>query len=501
MVDTVGRGKSLPLKNDPLQKEEITQDHLQKVNKELYKRNFELAFKNKTLSLLRRLYDISTRTLEPENLCRLLTHEIRTALDFLMVSIFVIDVDRKNLYPIGLSVSDKVRVSFAKIEDKFSQLRVTLKSDGKKNLFTKTVLSGKANRNSTLSELFSPFFPEDDLENFRSSVGLRSCIIFPLLISRRPIGALVILLDKKIFELNNFTQEAVESLVDVIAVAVDRALIYGKLKLANRDLEELDQAKSEFMSIASHQLRTPLAGIMGYLSMIMDGDYGKTSTKQEPVLNDVLDATKRLIRMVNIFLNATRIEAGRFVMNYKKVPFADVVDAVYKELLPTADLKGVKLSYKKKKLPEVEVDVDKIKDVILNLIDNAIKYSPKGSVTVTTEVKRDKVKVLVKDTGVGIETKEAKNLFSKFVRGSGIAKVDPSGSGLGLFIAKKITEGHGGNIWAQSEGVGKGSTFQFEIPIKADPIALKKAEEFKAQATNKNSEVEEHVEEVKGKKE
>ncbi len=257
------------------------------------------------------------------------------------------------------------------------------------------------------------------------------------------------------------------------------------LKVANAKLTELDKAKSEFMSIASHQLRTPLAGIMGYLSMVIQGDYGNMTKEQEPILRSVLDATQRLIRMVNLFLNVTRIEAGRFVMNYTKKPFNEIVNAVYMELKPTADKKDVKLIYKDKKLPEVEVDEDKIKDVMLNLIDNAIKYSPAGAVTVTAEANKRNVHFKVKDTGVGIPVVEVKNLFDKFVRGSGIAQVDPNGSGLGLFIARKITEGHGGRIWAESEGEGKGSTFNFEVPIKADTDAKKKTEDFKKQAKKK----------------
>ncbi|MFC1598116.1 ATP-binding protein [Patescibacteria group bacterium] len=259
----------------------------------------------------------------------------------------------------------------------------------------------------------------------------------------------------------------------------------AELQVANGKLTELDKAKSEFMSIASHQLRTPLAGIMGYLSMIISGDYGKINKSQEPIIKDVLEATQRLIRMVNVFLNVTRIEAGRFVMNYKKVPFHEIIEDMYKELKPTADKKNVKLIFKKEKLPEVEVDVDKIKDVALNLIDNAIKYSPEGKVTVWGEATKKSVIFHVKDTGVGIPKEEVDNLFNKFVRGSGIAQVDPSGAGLGLFIAKKITEGHGGKIWAESEGEGKGSTFNFEIPLKADAKAKKKTQEFKAQAKKK----------------
>ncbi|MBI2410742.1 MAG: hypothetical protein HYV32_02535 [Candidatus Kerfeldbacteria bacterium] len=261
---------------------------------------------------------------------------------------------------------------------------------------------------------------------------------------------------------------------------VERAT--SELKHANEKLTELDQAKSEFMSIASHQLRTPLAGIIGYLSMIKDGDYGVLDKEKTPVISDVLDASQRLSRLVNTFLNVTRIEAGRFVMNFTTAPFDQVIEAMYKELKPTADKKQVKLIYKKTALPEAEVDVDKIKDVILNLVDNAIKYTPQGSVTISAEANSKKIHVRVADTGVGIANGEAKNLFNKFVRGSEIARVNPNGSGLGLFIAKKIVEGHGGKIWAESPGESKGTTFHFEIPIVADSAAKQKAKEFQDRA-------------------
>lgn len=254
------------------------------------------------------------------------------------------------------------------------------------------------------------------------------------------------------------------------------------LREANTKLTQLDQAKSEFMSIASHQLRTPLAGISGYLSMMMDGDYGEINPEQKPVVRDILNASQRLARIVNVFLNVTRIEAGRFVMNFSKAPFFSVIEDIYKELKPTAEKKGVQLTLEPAELPEVEADIDKMKDVILNLIDNAIKYSPEGSVHVTAKANKRTIHVQVKDTGVGIEPNEAKNLFSKFVRGSGIAQVQPDGSGLGLYIAKRVIEGHGGKIWVESEGAGKGSVFHFEIPIVADPESVKKTEEFQQRA-------------------
>jgi signal transduction histidine kinase len=451
---------------------------LQKINVELYKRNFELAVKNKTLSLLRTLYEISTRSLGPEELARKLSHEIRIALNLQLVSIFHVDEESETIFPIALSTLESIQEHVNTVEDELAALKIPFTA--KANFLVSTAKGKKQKQTKKLYPLFSPFIPKAKIDAVQKNARIETSIVFPLVISNKTEGMLVIALDREYSTLNLYEKEALESLVNVVAVALDKALLYRQLRLANEHLQELDKAKSEFMSIASHQLRTPLAGIMGYLSMIDGGDYGKVNEEQAPVVKDILEATRRLIRMVNIFLNVTRIEAGRFVLNYTKAPFHDVIEAMYKELKPTADAKHVTLTYEKTELPTVDVDVDKIKDVVLNLIDNAIKYSPKGSVAVSAASDGKTVHVMVKDTGVGIEPVEAKNLFSKFVRGSGIARVEPNGSGLGLFIAKKIVEEHGGRIWVESEGEGKGSTFQFEIPIQADKLALKKVAAMKA---------------------
>lgn len=247
------------------------------------------------------------------------------------------------------------------------------------------------------------------------------------------------------------------------------------LQVANEHLKELDQAKSEFMSIASHQLRTPLTGIVGYLSMIQQGDYGKVTPDQMTVVNDVFQASQRLVRLVNTFLNVTRIEAGRFTLTFTNTNLSEVVATQVKELVPTANKKKLELVYDQPVQPiEAMVD-DKIRDVFLNLIDNAIKYTQKGKVIVHLEPKnKTKVHFWVEDTGVGIKPHDAKELFQKFVRGSKIAQIQPDGSGLGLYIVRKIVEGHRGEAWAESMGEGKGSKFHVVIPIK------QKSAEYKA---------------------
>jgi signal transduction histidine kinase len=256
---------------------------------------------------------------------------------------------------------------------------------------------------------------------------------------------------------------------EVEKATVNLKIANKQLEDANEHLQDLDKAKSEFMSIASHQLRTPLTGIMGYLSMILEGDYGKVDKNKYKILKEVFEASQRLIRMVNLFLNITRIEAGRFNFFWQESDIYEIINEQVHELLPNAVKKGLKLELAPapKGLKTIVVDKDKIKDVILNLVDNAIKYTEKGDINVSLLKKNVKeVEIMVKDTGIGINPQEAQKLFEKFTRGDGMARINPNGSGLGLYVARKMVEGHHGKIWVESEGVGKGSEFHVVLPIK-----------------------------------
>lgn len=240
-----------------------------------------------------------------------------------------------------------------------------------------------------------------------------------------------------------------------------------KLAAANDQLRKLDNAKSEFISIASHQLRTPLTAIKGFISLLMEGTYGAVEPKINDVLNKVYVANERLIQLVENLLNISRIEAGRIEYRFEKTK----IEAVMHELEDTFALaaKEKKLylhfKYPEKELGEIEMDSGKIREVTSNLIDNGLKYSKKGGVTVTLDGDNEKVKVIVSDTGIGIPEEEISYLFAKFSRGKDVSRLHVGGTGLGLYVGKSIIEAHHGKIWAESDGEGKGSRFIFEIPI------------------------------------
>jgi len=241
-----------------------------------------------------------------------------------------------------------------------------------------------------------------------------------------------------------------------------------QLRKANAKLKKLDKAKSEFLSIAAHQLRTPLTGIKGYLSMMIDGDFGTLNKEQLKIIKSVFEGSERLNRLVNVFLNISRIESGRLKFEKQSVFIVSLVERIVRNFKFEAQKRGLKLIFNKpkKKIKAIIIDQDKITDVINNLIDNAIKYTKKGSVTVEIKEEEGRIIFSVTDSGIGISDVGITELFNKFSRSRASEKVNTTGSGLGLYIAKRLIEAHGGKIWAKSRGEGKGSTFTFSLPVK-----------------------------------
>ncbi len=241
------------------------------------------------------------------------------------------------------------------------------------------------------------------------------------------------------------------------------------LEKANLELMRMDKAKSEFVSIASHQLRTPLTAIKGYLSMITEGTYGKVPPKIRDKMKNVFESNERLIRLVNELLSLSRIETGKIQLEPVKSSLEKIVIQVINELKIVAKKKGLylRISKPKKKLPEMMIDEGKIRQILINIIDNALKYTKNGGVTIRIDKRDDNNAVIeVSDTGEGMEDEELEKMFESFSRGKAGNRFYSEGAGLGLYIARKFVEMHEGKIWVESKGKGEGSTFYVTIPIK-----------------------------------
>ena len=243
-----------------------------------------------------------------------------------------------------------------------------------------------------------------------------------------------------------------------------------KLEKINEDLKALDQKKSEFMSLATHQLRAPLTAMRGYSSMILDGTFGKVDNKEVlDAINKISRSTTDLTMIVEDYLNISRIEQGSMRYNFSLVNITDLLQGVIENIKNTADRLGLKitLNFDPAVTYMVNVDEGKMKQVFLNIIDNAIKYTPAGNIDVYVKKTDDGKKVHVKivDTGVGIKQEVLPSLFQKFVRAPDASKINILGTGLGLYVAGEILKAHSALAWAKSDGEGKGSTFYVELTL------------------------------------
>ncbi len=266
----------------------------------------------------------------------------------------------------------------------------------------------------------------------------------------------------------------VKSVKKEIAQRIELANLNTTLKVSNEQLatanlrlKELDNQKTEFLSIASHQLRTPLSIINGYIELLADGGYGKMPTPALGVFANITNNTDHLIRLVNEFLDITHIEQGRAKFTFAPADVRDIVDEVTRELESQLKNKDLEIDWRRPERAVIAtIDREKIRHVIFNFVDNAIKYSEHGAITITVKSEKGGVAVRVKDRGLGFGPVDQANFFQKFYRGKNVEGVNVTGTGLGLFVASKFVEGHQGNIWAVSPGPGRGSEFGFWVPLQ-----------------------------------
>ena len=264
---------------------------------------------------------------------------------------------------------------------------------------------------------------------------------------------------------NSLSMEEINELNKSLQRRIDEAT--KELRFSNRQLQRLDEAKNEFISMASHQLRTPLTSIKGYLDMMLEGDLGKISPTQRAVLREAFSSSERMVRLINDFLNVSRLQTGKFTIDKQSVDIAQILRDEVSLLKVVADQRSVEMVLKvDKKIPLLAVDSEKIRQVMLNMIDNAIYYSnPHKKVVITLRSSGKMIEFSVKDSGIGVPKSEQANLFGKFFRGTNAKKRRPDGTGVGLFLAKKVILSHDGEMIFESEE-GKGSTFGFRLPVR-----------------------------------
>ncbi|QQS22049.1 GAF domain-containing protein [Candidatus Saccharibacteria bacterium] len=240
-----------------------------------------------------------------------------------------------------------------------------------------------------------------------------------------------------------------------------------ELRASNKKLLDMDATKDEFVSMASHQLRTPLTSVKGYISMVLEGDAGKISPSQRQLLEEAYTSSERMVHLIGDFLNVSRLQTGKFMIDRRQVDIAKIVEQEVDSIRQIAATHNMSIIYKKpQRIPQLYLDEGKLRQVIMNFIDNAIYYSPEStSIVVKLGCEEGNVVLRVIDKGMGVPDDVKDRLFSRFFRADNARKQRPDGTGIGLYLAKKIIDGHHGTLVFEST-LGKGSTFGFRLPIK-----------------------------------
>ncbi|OGK21964.1 hypothetical protein A3C23_00325 [Candidatus Roizmanbacteria bacterium RIFCSPHIGHO2_02_FULL_37_13b] len=451
------------------------ENELAKVNREMYERNVELAIRNQTLSLLRKIYEIINTSLGLEETAKRLIETIVSELQFQGGAVVLADREKEHLRSISVfrrEFDDKN----TKIKEALQFLHgLSLPVTTKQNFIIDSFLTRRTRLTNSLNDILQPLVTEAQADKIQKLLEIATLVLYPIIFAGETFGVLVIALDKHVGDLSRAEREALHELIEVVAIAIDRAQLYSDLKDANVKLKDLDKLKDDFVSVASHELRTPMTAIKSYLWMALDGRGGVLTDKQKFYLDRAYNSTDRLIKLVNDMLNISRIESGRMTYDMEKTDLVKLINDVIGDVKPRADELGIIIECENTKIrkdeniPMVLADPDKIKEVLFNLIGNSLKFTPKsGSITISVEQKNTLVQCNVTDTGAGISKEDMEKLFQKFGLLTGsytINKSDQQGTGLGLYITKSIVEAHSGSISVYSEGVGKGARFSFTLPI------------------------------------
>ncbi|MBU2068465.1 hypothetical protein KKE13_02725 [Patescibacteria group bacterium] len=419
--------------------------------------------------LLADISDVVSRTLDLNVVIDTLKDKISQALRVKKIDIIILEEN------MGASISkgdflmtSKKRKSLKKIIDYFEKSKEVLVLEELKRKYAENI------------DLDKDLSLIDEIEKFKVA------LIIPLLVKRKLVG-LFLLKEKRSGDM--FTNEDIKTLETIAGqagIAIENARLYEEmrdfsktlqkevnsqtkeLKDANIRLQQLDKAKSEFISLASHQLRTPLTIIKGYISMILEGTWGQVIGKQREQLDKIYSSNERLIKLVEDLLTVSRIESGRLEFDWELVSLEEMVESVIREFSQVTAKKELYLKFiqPKKALSKIKIDSLKIRQVVQNLVDNALHYTKRGGAIIRLKQEQNKIIFSIKDTGIGISSKEQVILFEKFSRGREVGKMHTEGVGLGLYLGAKMIEAHHGRIWVESEGGDKGSTFFFSLPIK-----------------------------------
>ena len=435
----------------------------QRITKELYKKNLELVNANKVLTLLQQLYRIMMVVSTMEELTQGFINVITSTLKF-RSGMVAIEKAGRQLRIIAVTQSEINNTASKLIGSSLSQATIPLHE--KNNILVETFQTGKKRTTHDILEIWKPLVSQEKLKEVAEKTDIQSTLVYPIIFGEETLGIFSVSLGRDAQDMTRFEKRVLRRVATLFGIAIDRIKISQSLRKTNKRLKQVSALKDEFVSLTSHELRTPLTAIGGSLSTVLEGYAGKVGDKTREFLEGAYSENTRLLRLVNNFLNISRIEARRLKFNIVPLNLNEVATAALETIKTQAEEKKLKLIFEPQENLIVQADEDKLREIIINLCANAIKFTEAGQVTFTAWRQGEMVIVAVEDTGRGIMPQDQQKLFRKFEQVDGIkASKKKGGTGLGLYICKNLIEGMGGEIWLNSEH-NKGSTFYFTLPLK-----------------------------------
>jgi signal transduction histidine kinase len=462
-----------------VKKEKRAKERLEEVNYDLEERNNDLKI----------LFEASSKfnqELDSRKISQNIVNSIPRDLKYLgyklgFIALYDKEDDRVFVYAVTDSalvrkVEQKLNISLKTFEERLSQ---------NNDLIVRTIRNKKEFVSDKLEDFIEGFMGGEKADSFQKTLGAKSFISVPLFSSGQAIGAIVFASGKRKDDITIRNKNIIRAFSSHIGSAIENAQLYEKtesqmeevaklnknLRKANKDLKALWKIKSEFLHIASHQLRTPLTAMRGMISMWLAGDFDSLSEEQrKEMLRRIATSTERLNGITNDMLSALEHEGGVAELKFQKISVIEMIKDIMSTLGPGYVEKGLYLRFGDvdEDIPSVEAEPNYLSQVFSNLIDNACKYTQKGGTEISVKKSDKFVDIFIKDTGIGIPKKDKGRIFDKFTRGENAMAENASGTGLGLFIVKKILDEQNGKISFESSGEGEGTMFKVSLIIKQE---------------------------------
>lgn len=430
---------------------------LKAANEAVYKQSAELAIKNKTLELLGKLYDISVRALAQKDQAVRVAQTIQGEFDFPIVALLRYNNISDTLESLAVAASQKVRES--EQQQGMALDGVYIRTAAQDPFFKPILRDRTMEYTEDLASIWRDDHCRGVCESLATTDLVRSTLGYPLIANENVIGVLILSLNRKYEDLIDYEKTALQNVINVIATTLDKVILYEQLAVANRQQESL-------LHFISHEVKGALGKCAGIMSLILEGDYGPAPEKMTAAVSNGLAHTREATDMLSTILLSASLKSGAIKFDIRPFSLKQAVQTILSSLKPDADAKHLELAYS---APEGDCMITGDENmlathVIRNLVDNAIRYTPKGSIHIQLVEKPDSFVLSVKDSGVGLTEEDKALLFTAGGRGKDSVKVNVASTGYGLFFTKQIIETHKGTISAESEGKDKGSTFTVMLP-------------------------------------